>query len=398
MPLLDDMGSVNYGDLPIRIMYREGVEVWPKISVALAATPVAWDTIALTITPPIIPVDSYVIKRNGTQIYAGTDLTFTDPAKLNPSMTYTYTVDAIKAGTVWASATSTPTTPARADLGLVATATSHTAMNVTWSDPSGGSIDEYFLQRTGTPGVYLPATTKSYPDSGLTASTPYTYNLQARRAGTIIQPTDTTSATTPPNPTAARQATISCVSSTSYSGVANNHQYIADNTNRQDPRGWLFAGQYVYSNGTNFFGHQKAYWTFNVPADVRNCISIQSIYISVWMEDIPLQNPSGSNFSLFVHHGAFQGGYPTTPPPGHTNSFLTLHSMDQNWLGMKEWVEISNYVCPGRTTVKEEFRVNGAQGFVMKGLTNDPSDYGFALGGSDARRPRVQFNYTVYTE
>jgi len=394
MPLLDiasDVRAATYGDLPIRVMFRNGVEVWPKIGVKLAAVPTAWDRVDLTITPPSIGADSYILKRDGTQIYTGTGLTFTDTGRM-PSTLYTYTVEAIKAGVTLPTTSITVRTPGRGDMGLVAVPTAYNLVSLSWIDPSGGA-DSYTLERGGT--TIYTGPNKSFDDTGRSASTTYSYTLHAFRAGVELPLADTASATTPARPRTQKTSTLNAVSSTSYSGNANDNRYLPDYSNRADGRGWIFAGLYTYSNGVNFYGHQKAYWTFSIPAEIRNCISIDKVEISLWMEDVPLQNPAGSNFSVYVHHGAFQGGYPTALP-GSTNAFATLHSMDLNWLGMTEWVDVTNYVCPGRTTVKEEFRVNGAHGFALTGLTNDPSDYGFAFGHTNAKPPRVRFTYTTW--
>jgi len=278
---------------------------------------------------------------------------------------------------------------------LTATVGAWDRIVLNWNSVAVGAT--YVLKRGGTQ-IYAGAEL-TFTDIGLTASTAYTYTVDAILGGTV-RSTDTATATTPARPTVQKTVTLTCNSATSYSGDATDNRFIADNTNRADSRGFLFVGRYGEPSNAaiSYYGHQKAYWTFDIPAEVRNCLSIDTLYISVYMEDVPYQNAAGSNFSMAVHHGNFTvEGYPPTPPPGHTGIFVTLHSMDLNWLGMTEWVEISNYVCPGRTTVKEEFRVNGAMGFMLKGLTDDPSDYGFATGSmSSWNRPRMQINYTVF--
>ena len=196
--LLDDARSVKLGTTTVHRMMKEGFEVWPKTPVALAAGATRWDTVVLRITPPMVAADTYVIKRDGTQIHEGLELFWIDmypDSALLPSTTYNYTVDAMDNGAVRSTGSASVTTPARADMGLVVASSRWDTTTSTWTDTSAGSIDEYFLQRTGTTGVSLPITTASYTESVLFPSTAYTYTLQAKRDGVVIS-TDTADVTT----------------------------------------------------------------------------------------------------------------------------------------------------------------------------------------------------------
>lgn len=60
--------------------------------------------------------------------------------------------------------------------GFTATANGTTAMNLSWNY-TGASLTNFVLKRGGTTIATLPASARSYADSGLTASTSYTYTL-----------------------------------------------------------------------------------------------------------------------------------------------------------------------------------------------------------------------------
>ena len=93
---------------------------------------------------------------------------------------------------------STPSAPA----GLVATAVSPVRIDLSWTDTSGDETGFRIERRIGSaswlPLVTLGANTTSYPDTGLTPETTYSYRVIAYNTYGDSDPSNTASATTPP--------------------------------------------------------------------------------------------------------------------------------------------------------------------------------------------------------
>ena len=195
--LLDDARAVKLGTVNIRRMMKEGFEVWPKTPVDITAVATRWDQVSLTIIPPMIGADSYVIRRNGTQIYADVGLTFLDTL-LMPDTTYIYTVDAIDSGVVRSSGLDSVKTPVRAKPVLSGSSSRWDQVALSWTDPDGGSVDKYRLKR-GTTEIYKDTPklhTDAYPASSLMPSTAYSYTVEALRGATVISTSAAVSVTT----------------------------------------------------------------------------------------------------------------------------------------------------------------------------------------------------------
>src|SRR5439155_1273217 len=117
---------------------------------------------------------------------------------------YTYRVQATGPGGVsaysnTASATTLPPPPT-APSSLTATAASSSQINLAWT-ASSGAVSSYQVERCqGTPCTFSPvgtSTTAAYSDTGLSASTSYTYRVQASGPGGLSAYSNTASATTP---------------------------------------------------------------------------------------------------------------------------------------------------------------------------------------------------------
>lgn len=100
-------------------------------------------------------------------------------------------------GNAVATSVDLPTSPA-------ATATSWSTVSVSWAPPAGPSPTQYVVQRTAPTAATVctvGATTFTCTDAGLSASTTYTYTVEARLAGWTSGATGGFSATTPNPPT-----------------------------------------------------------------------------------------------------------------------------------------------------------------------------------------------------
>jgi chitodextrinase len=130
----------------------------------------------------------YKVYLNGVQIGTTTATTYSSTG-LSASTTYSYTVAAYdnSANTSAQSAAASATTSAAPDTtapsvpaGLTATAASSSQINLTWSaatDTGGSGLAGYKVFRSGT--QIATTTTTSYSNTGLAASTTYSYTVAA---------------------------------------------------------------------------------------------------------------------------------------------------------------------------------------------------------------------------
>ena len=186
----------------------------PTAPTGLAATVLSSTQIRLnwTASTDAAGIAGYRVFRNGTgsgtALTTVTGTTFTDSG-LTPSTSYTYTVRAVDGSpaanasppsnavtaTTQATDITAPTVPAN----VTATALSTTQIRINWtaSTDAGAGISGYRVFRNGTgAGTALTTVTgTTFTDSGLTASTSYTYSVRAVDAAT---PTANVSAASAP--------------------------------------------------------------------------------------------------------------------------------------------------------------------------------------------------------
>jgi poly(hydroxyalkanoate) depolymerase family esterase len=179
---------------------------------------------------------SYNVYRNGTKANASavTGTSYTDTG-LASGTTYSYTVAAVdSAGSVGAQSTAvnatTTGTPAGppAPTGLAVTGTTDTSVSLSWTAVSGAA--SYNVYRNGTKVNTSGVTGTSYSDTGLTASTTYSYTVAAvNGSGTVGAQSAAVDATT--------TATPQCFTDNNYNQTVAGraHQSLG----------------YVYANGSN---------------------------------------------------------------------------------------------------------------------------------------------------
>src|SRR3989442_1685344 len=148
--------------------------------------------------------------------------TYSDTTGLAASTSYTYRVQASGPGgsspySNTASATTLPPPPT-APSSLTAAAASSSQINLAWTAASG-AVTTYLVERCqGTPCTFTQvgtSTTTAYSDTGLSASTSYSYRVQASGPGGSSPYSNTASATTlPPPPPAPSSLTPTAAIST----------------------------------------------------------------------------------------------------------------------------------------------------------------------------------------
>ncbi len=246
-----------YGGDAFSINVSSGTQTAPQPPTNLSATAVSQSQINLSWNAPSDNGGSTI---TGYQIESSTDsgstwstivsntgstsTTYSNTG-LTPNTTYTYRVSAINSvGTsspsnVSSATTSQAPTVPQPPTGLSATAISSSQVNLSWSAPSnngGSAITGYMVERsqdsgntwsTVTPNTGSASTT--YSDSGLGASTAYSYRVSAINSVGTSSPSNIASATTstqmfPPQPPTNLSATAISSSqiNLSWSAPGNN--------------------------------------------------------------------------------------------------------------------------------------------------------------------------------
>jgi chitodextrinase len=195
----------------------------PTAPTGLVATAVSPTQINLSWTASTdnVGVTGYRVERcqgascsNFAQIATTTTATFSDTG-LTGSTSYSYRVRATDAAgnlsTYSTSSTSaTPAPTLTAPASLTATAFSSTQINLSWSasTETGGTISNYLVERcqgigcSGFAQIATPATT-TVNDTGLTASTSYSYRVRATDAVGNLSPYSSAATTSTPAATVA---------------------------------------------------------------------------------------------------------------------------------------------------------------------------------------------------
>jgi chitodextrinase len=195
----------------------------PTAPTGLVATAVSPTQINLSWTASTdnVGVTGYKVERcqsagcsNFAQIATTTTTTFSDTG-LTGSTSYSYRVRATDAAgnlsTYSTSSTSaTPAPTLTAPASLTATAFSSTQINLSWSasTETGGTISNYLVERcqgigcSGFAQIATPATT-TVNDTGLTASTSYSYRVRATDAVGNLSPYSSAATTSTPAATVA---------------------------------------------------------------------------------------------------------------------------------------------------------------------------------------------------
>ncbi|MGO4494795.1 discoidin domain-containing protein [Paenibacillus sp. 2RAB27] len=151
-----------------------------------------------------VGVTGYNIYRGATLVGTSTTTSYNDTG-LTASTAYSYTVKAKDAATNLsvASNTASATTQAPSDTqapttptGLTATAASNSQINLSWTASTDNvGVTEYNVYRDGT--LVGSSTSPSYSDTGLSASTAYSYTVRAEdAAANLSAASNTANATT----------------------------------------------------------------------------------------------------------------------------------------------------------------------------------------------------------
>jgi chitodextrinase len=180
-------------------------------NISTSSLTLSWNASTDLPNPGGAGVGGYVVYRNGTQIANVTITSYTDAA-LAPSTSYSYTVvafdKAIPANVSARSAalvvmTVADTQPPTAPTGLAASAASNGQINLSWTASSDNvGVTNYLIERCQGASCASFAqigtfATTTYNNTGLTASTSYSYRVRATDAAGNLSPySNTATATT----------------------------------------------------------------------------------------------------------------------------------------------------------------------------------------------------------
>ncbi len=209
----------------------------PSVPTGLTATAASSTQINLTwnASTDNVGVTGYRIYRGGVQIATSATNAYSNTG-LTASTAYSYTVAAYDvAGNVSAqSAAASATTQAAADTqapsvptGLTATAASSTQINLTWNASTDNvGVTGYRIYRGGV--QIATSATNAYSNTGLTASTAYSYTVAAYDAESNVS-AQSTAASATTNSTADSQAPVlSSIGSANVTANAATINWITD--------------------------------------------------------------------------------------------------------------------------------------------------------------------------
>jgi len=219
-------------------------------------------TVALTWTASTdnVAVSGYQIFRGATQVGTSTTTSFTDTG-LTASTAYTYTVkardaagnvsDASTAVTVTTSAGGTvDTTPPSAPTGLRSTGVTASSVTLTWTASTDNvGVTAYQIYRDGT--LVGQATSPGFTESGLTASTTYSYTVKARDAAGNVS------------------ASSSAVSATTFGGSTTGNVTATYHTDSDWGAGFVGTVT-IKNNGTTAIQGWKVSWTYSGNQKISN--------------------------------------------------------------------------------------------------------------------------------
>jgi hypothetical protein len=147
---------------------------------------------------------------------------------------------------------------------------------------------------------------------------------------------------------------------------------------------------YGYYSGTQ--GDQKSQVRFAIPAEIRNCHSVDRVELRWWNQH-HFAN-SGGTVSMVAHHNGSLGSY-----GGSTGVLLDGGNQVRwpapkpGWINGTEWYDLAWLTSAGRAiSIAEEIRVHNLQGFGLVAAVGGQSGYGYASAD-----PQLRIHYTVRT-
>ncbi len=316
--------------------------VAPSTPTGLVATAVSASRINLSWSASTdnVAVAGYRVFRDGALLVSLGTVTAYQDSFVTAGTTYVYTVRALDAAgnisglSAAANATTSAaadTTPPTTPTGLTGNAVSPSQVNLSWSaSTDNDAVANYRVYRNG---VFVASSTlTTYPDSGLSPSTTYSYNVDA------IDPTGNVSAlsaaaavTTPSAPDTAAPTTPTGLTATAVSDSRINLSWVAATDNV------AVTGYRIFRNGSllDTVGNVTTYASTGLVASTTYSYAVRALDAA--------GNVSGLSSSASATTSAAPDITAPTTPTGLAATTLSASRIRLSWSASTDNVAVTGY-------------------------------------------------------
>ena len=316
----------------------------PSVPGGLAASAVSAIQINLSWSAATdnVAVSGYRVFRNGTLVATVGVVPAYQDTGLSVGTTYVYTVRALDAagnvsGLSTAASATTPATPdttaPTTPTGLLVTAVSSTQINLTWTASTDNiGVAGYRVYRDGIFVAILAASGISYQDTGLTASTTYSYNVDAidatGNASALSAPVDETTMVAPDT---VAPTTPAGLTATAFSASRINLSWLASADNV------AVTGYRVFRNGTllTTLGSVTTYQSTGLTASTTYSYTVRALDAA--------GNVSGSSTTASATTPALPDTVAPSVPTALAASAISASRIDLNWSASTDNVAVTGY-------------------------------------------------------
>ena len=314
--------------------------VAPSAPTGVVATAVSGSRINLSWSASTdnVGVAGYRVFRNGTALPALGNVTAFQDNSLSVGTTYTYTVQARDAAgnqsglSPQASATTTPdTTPPTMPTNLAGTAVLPTQINLSWSASTDNDVvANYRLYRNGV--LAATPTSTTYPDTGLTATTTYSYTVQAiDPSGNVSGMSAPVTVTTPSTPDTTAPTTPTGLTATAISDSRIDLGWVAATDNV------AVTGYRIFRNSTliDTVGNVTTYANTGLTASTLFSYTVRALDAA--------GNVSGASIAASATTPATPDTSPPTTPSNLVATTISSSRIGLSWSASADNVGVTGY-------------------------------------------------------
>lgn len=269
-----------------------------------------------------------------------------------------------------------------ATLALTATAVSSSQIDLSWTDLGPGWT--YNLDSNPYGRLVTGAAGAAFSHTGVAAATHVAYRVDAFYGGAKQQEAHA-DATTPAAVTEQRMWQGNAVESATYNQAGGN-------------RG---IGECYYGYYSSVHGLQKSLARWEIPPEIRGCLSVDAVELSWW--NLHHYLGSGGRVSVACHH--FHGSLAANSFPGSTAPLRNPQQAGDpvvewaaprgGWVNGSDWFHVGWLHAADRPSVAEEIRTQNLAGFGLVALDSSQSRYGYARGAGGPIQMRVTYTVQV---
>jgi chitodextrinase len=353
----------------------------PSVPAGLVGTAMSSSQINLSWNPSTdnVGVAGYYVYLNDVALTTTTATSF-QHAGLTPGSTYNYRVsayDAVPNHSAWTATPVSVTTPPAPDtqapsipIGLTAAAVSSTQINLSWTASTDNvGVTGYRVYRAGTLLATVGAVT-AYQDTGLSASTSYSYTVQAvDAAGNASAQSASVSATTQAAPDTSAPSVPTGLTAAAVSSTQINLSWTASTDNVG------VTGYRVYRAGTLLatVGAVTAYQDTGLSASTSYSYTVQAVDAA--------GNASAQSASVSATTQAAPDTVAPSVPTGPTAAAVSSTQINLSWTASTDNVRVTGYrVYRAGTLLATVGAVTAYQNTGLNGSTN----YSYTVQAVDA--------------